>query len=993
MYFIRIFITLFFCLLLVAHTTLAQQYNFRSWTLEQGLPQSQITALQQDHQGYLWVATRGGLSRFDGINFRTYTKQDGLSSHNITKLFHDSQQQLWVGTSDAGLVLYNGSRFKRVGAAQGLQASQINDISEDSLGHLWLATNTGVYYRTGDKLQKYNLLPENAYTTISHAKDGTLWAGSKDSGLYEVQNKKLTHYTSENSKLPGNAITALSIVRNGVMWIGTDKGLAKATNHTLTSPSLPSIVSAAAVTSITHDNQGNLWIGLLRSGLLQYKDNRFIHITRRNGLRTPRITALASDTEGTIWIGTNGYGLQQYKSPWFVHFFDFENMSEPRVTAIARDSSGRMWLGTDEGEMGSMHKLNPAWHSELPWPKGTTIYSIYPKSSKETWVCSSNGVWLIRPDTALHYTTAQGLPSAEVFQGISDTAGNMLFATATGLAHFRNGSFTAIPTPGGTETKANFVFRDSKNRIWAGTQDGIYILKDGKLVSPPELEEAQLTEVGSIVEDRKGNLYFAGFNQGILMLHDKGTKLFTSRDGLPNEAIKSLFIDKKDNLWVATSRDILKMNLKQLRQNGKLTYRSYASQNGFRGLEVCENAMAQSSDGTIWFGTTKGLTQYLPALDHRNTEYPKAMVTDVMLYSKPTDWQALGYSTDSATGLPQDLRLPHTQNYLSFDFHAICLSGPEQVRYKYRLVGFDEQWSPPVDQSFTTYANLSPGTYTFELLARNNDGVWAADPATYTFSIVPPIWRREWFIAVLLLVFAITVLSVVRLRERSLVQMNSLLELRVHHRTRLLERKNREKEMLLQEIHHRVKNNLQIVISMLNLQARHVRDPQAVDVMQAIRSRVRSMSILHERLYQHSDLDRIDLEEYFEEICESLYAAYGVSTKRIPLTIDMPQIKVNIDSAITLGLIVNELVSNTLKYAFPDGRHGWLRIELTKHDEIQYTLTVSDNGQGLPEDFDPLMSPSFGLKLVTSLSRKLDGNIKFKNKNGTQSILYFVLAT
>jgi two-component sensor histidine kinase len=117
-----------------------------------------------------------------------------------------------------------------------------------------------------------------------------------------------------------------------------------------------------------------------------------------------------------------------------------------------------------------------------------------------------------------------------------------------------------------------------------------------------------------------------------------------------------------------------------------------------------------------------------------------------------------------------------------------------------------------------------------------------------------------------------------------------------------------------------------------------------------------------------------------------------VNTRRIALEIDMPQIKVNIDSAITLGLIVNELVSNTLKYAFPDGQCGSLRIELAQHDAVQYTLTVSDNGRGMPENFDPLKSKSFGLKLVTSLSRKLEGNINFENKNGTKSILYFVLA-
>jgi two-component sensor histidine kinase/ligand-binding sensor domain-containing protein len=988
----RIF--LLFCLFLFARTTLAQQYNFRSWTLEQGLPQSQITALLQDHQGFLWIATRGGLSRFDGVNFRTYTKQDGLSSHNITNLFLDRKQQLWIGTADAGLVMFNGARFQSMNKAEGLRANHISDISEDSLGRLWFTSNKGIYYRADDQFQKYKALPESAvYTAIRHTKDGAVWAGTQENGLYRIsRGGQLTHFTSENSQLPGNSITELSIAPKGTIWIGTDKGLARLRRNRLSRADLPGTLSNPTVTSFTYDKQGNLWVGFLRNGLVKFDNRKFTHLTRRNGLRTPRITALSTDSEGNIWIGTNGYGLQQYMSPWFVHFFDFEGMTEPRITAVARDSSGTMWLGTDEGEVASMRSLRTRWRSTLPWPKGTTLYSIYPKSKEETWVCSSRGVWLLKPDTVLHYTTTHGLPSAEVYHCASDMAGTLWFATSAGIAYFQDSTFTSLPYPDSAATKANCLYRDRKNRIWVGTQSGIYIVNGGKLTTPPQLKQANFTEVNSIAEDSEGNLYFAAFNQGILMLHQDSTKLFTAKDGLPTEAIKTLFVDEQDNLWVATSRDVLKLRLPPLRETGQVSYRSYASQNGFRGLEVCENAIAQSQDGTMWFGTTKGLTQYLPNLDRRNSTYPKVMLTDVMLYSKPTKWQDLGYATDSTTGLPVDLRLPHTQNYLSFDFHAICLSGPEQVRYKYRLVGFDEQWSPPVEQSFTTYANLSPGTYTFELLARNNDGIWSAEPASYTFAIVPPIWRREWFIAVLLLVIAGSVLSVVRLRERSLVKMNSLLEMRVHHRTRQLERKNREKEMLLQEIHHRVKNNLQIVISMLNLQARHVQDPQAVDVMQAIRSRVRSMSILHERLYQHADLDRIDLEEYFEEICESLYAAYGVSTRRIALEINMPQIKVNIDSAITLGLIINELVSNTLKYAFPDGQCGLLRIELVQHDAVQYTLTVSDNGRGMPENFDPLKSKSFGLKLVTSLSRKLEGNIKFENLNGTKSILYFVLA-
>ena len=176
---------------------------------------------------------------------------------------------------------------------------------------------------------------------------------------------------------------------------------------------------------------------------------------------------------------------------------------------------------------------------------------------------------------------------------------------------------------------------------------------------------------------------------------------------------------------------------------------------------------------------------------------------------------------------------------------------------------------------------------------------------------------------------------------------------------------------------------------MLNLQARHVQDPEAKDVMQALRSRVRSMSLLHERLYRHDDLEQIDLESYFSEICESLYLAYGISEEKVSLHLNIPPIKVDLDSAITLGLIVNELISNALKYAFPGEATGKLSIELTQQDATHFELIVWDNGIGTPEPGN--QQQSFGLQLVSSLSKKLDGRLDIKNINGTKAILFFVI--
>ncbi|WP_347157165.1 two-component regulator propeller domain-containing protein [Pontibacter chitinilyticus] len=968
----------------------AQQYNFRNWTLEDGLPQSQVNDILQDNQQQLWLATRGGVSRFDGSTFRTFTKQQGLSSNNVSCLLQDSKGRIWAGTSDHGLNLYTNQGFKRYGGSNGLPDTGIHAMAEDKMGRVWVASEQGLYYLVGDRFMQDLSLPAQAYTALLITATNDVWVGSKSDGLYHVGGQP-RHYTVRNSALPGNNITSL-ILHQDIVWVGTTVGLARISDSSLKTYKLPGSVAFANVSSFVEDGYGNLWIGMANSGLLKLQDNSLTHITRANGLRTNHINTLATDVEGNIWIGTDGYGLQQYKSPWFVHYFNFDLLAEPRITALAKDAQERVWFGTDDGYAAFMQGSKPKWLQKPAWPEGTTLYDLWVPGADTTWACTNNGIWLITPKVTKHYTLEDGLPSNTVYQCAADSAGNLWFATANGAVRLSDKTFTTFKAPAVKDPlHINCILRDSKGRMWFGTASGVYRLENGQLQSPQELTSYPMEEVTAIAEDKAGNLYFGAFNYGIVMLTSGEAQLLNEAHGLPNEGVRSLYVDAQDNLWVGTSRSLLKIRLRPLRQSGKLSYRAFTNQDGFRGIEVEYNAITQTADGAMWFGTAKGLTKYIPQLDRRNRVYPQLKLTDILLFLKPPDWEKLGYPPDSVTHLPQNLRLPYSQNHITFDYHGINLSAPSEVKYKYRLAGYEEQWSPATKQSYATYANLDPGSYTFELLAQNNDGYWTPSPLTYAFTIVPPIWRREWFIGVLLLVIAGTILSVVRLREQSLVKMNSLLEMKVQHRTQMLERKNREKETLLQEIHHRVKNNLQIVISMLNLQARHVADPLALDVMRAIRSRVRSMAILHERLYRHDDLGQIDLEDYFKGICESLYASYGVDEQQIVLQMEVPTIKVDIDSAITLGLIVNELVSNTLKYAFPAEQCGLLHICLQCNHNQQYTLTVSDNGKGLPKDFLPTQKQSFGLQLVMALSKKLNGDIHFSNDYGTKSILHFVL--
>lgn len=198
----------------------------------------------------------------------------------------------------------------------------------------------------------------------------------------------------------------------------------------------------------------------------------------------------------------------------------------------------------------------------------------------------------------------------------------------------------------------------------------------------------------------------------------------------------------------------------------------------------------------------------------------------------------------------------------------------------------------------------------------------------------------------------------------------------------------REKEMLLQEIHHRVKNNLQIIVSLLKLQSKYVHDKRDFDVFQKSRARVETMSMIHEKLYKSKDISSIDLGVYAEDLANHLLKAYNVNHEHIELVINSEEINLGIDSAIPCGLIINELMINILKYAFPEKEKGKIEINIKKAGEY-INLIVKDNGIGLPENFDSKNNESLGLQLVHTLIKQLDGTLIISSENGTKFSFVF----
>jgi two-component system, sensor histidine kinase PdtaS len=199
----------------------------------------------------------------------------------------------------------------------------------------------------------------------------------------------------------------------------------------------------------------------------------------------------------------------------------------------------------------------------------------------------------------------------------------------------------------------------------------------------------------------------------------------------------------------------------------------------------------------------------------------------------------------------------------------------------------------------------------------------------------------------------------------------------------------REKEILLKEIHHRVKNNLQIISSLLNLQSAHIRDPRALEVFKEGQGRVRSMALIHEKLYQSDDLARVDFSEYMRNLAAYLFRSYEVHAGAVRLNVEAEDVLLGVDTAIPCGLIINELVSNSLKHAFPGGGGGSINIRLRPAGAERLTLTVADDGVGLPEGFDVRATPSLGLQLVNTLARQLGGDVLVGDCAGAEFSITF----
>ena len=988
--FLKFGFILFF--LFIQAQTFAQQLDLKIYSVSDGLPQSQVHDLVQTRDGYIWMATYGGgLVRFDGQNFVSYTMNDGLRDNSVEQVALDSNDDLWVATSKGGIATFQGDSLVYPIKNDTLNKYAVTGIEALSGGKLWLATyQGGVFIYDGQHLSRLTQkdgLPSNSVWDFLEDDDGSVWMSTQD-GIAVYNGKTFKNYTVKDG-LSGRKVYKIAESSNGDKWIATSNGVSVWDGKHFKKITEINGTSLGSVFDVMKTDDGKMWIGTEVNGVFVFSDGHFKHITTKNGLSSNHIYKFFEDQDNNIWIATDEDGVNLYRKDGFSFYNKNTGLPKEAILSIYQDSGGVLWLGTTEGiesfdgknykdyaqpkkyddqniwnitGLPNGDKLFTTSDQKLLRFDGSSysnfakeynlgnlfVYDLYLDSNNRLWICAEDGLYeiFLKTHKVKKFTTDDGLANNTVYYIYEDEHGTKWIGTLYGLSIFDGEHFKNVRVSDGLgHDEINYITEDHKGDIWLGTGGGVTLYRPAQNGKPSQIHN------------------------------------FDKSNGMMLVNTHFLWFDNDGYLWQGTNGGLQLLDVPSYRKTGKMDVTHYALSNEGIGLEFNYHALLPS-DSSAFMGSMKGLVHVNPARLNRNPTPPPVTITNVTLNSLPLDWHKYRDSLHYHNGifdLPP-VKFPSGKNVYGFTFQGLSFSNPNQVVYRFKLQGFENDWMPVTQNNSATYTNLGPGEYTFVVEAKIGGGTFSKT-TSYSFSVAYPFWRTYWFYAIVALIIAGAFYAFTRIRLNYL-EKNRLKEL-VDEQTKDLKNALEEKEVLVKEIHHRVKNNLAVISGLLELQVDYSGDSFANRILRDSQRRIQSISMIHEKLYQNDRLAEVDFSKYIRELIDVIIYSNRKIDKNIDVRIITGDIKLGINQGIPCGLIINELISNAYEHAFSNQNEGIIWIEFKNSGNSNIQLVVKDNGIGFPTELlDPKAEVnSLGMVLVETLTNQLKGELRIENKN------------
>ncbi len=967
----------------------------RPWQSDEGLPDNNVSGIAQTDDGFLWVGTVGGLVRFDGARFDEFSplNVEGVPSRGIRTLLLDRSGTLWL-SMDRGIVVYaQAASSKALTTQDGLPNAQALVFAEAADGAIWMG------YRSSRQLAFFK---NGRVTTIGEAEgvpsgQGWITADNKRE-IWLAKGGHLSVFRDGKFQpmrdFTQTGYVRITAARSGGVWVGSGTKLWKYKEGGEMEPA-GELPPGSSVSALMEDHTGALWVGTSANGLFR-KDDAGIEKMPSSHLQ---IECLFEGREGNIWVGTYGGGLDRLRPRAVELLGTEEGLPFESIRSVCQDSSGNIWLTTLNGILARSN--GAGWSivsSETNWPGG------YP-------VCvagdASGGVWIGTSDRGLiNYQNGQykswrvrnGL-SAEFIHGLLVTSSGDIWITYFNrLQRLHDGSFENIELPAGTRY-LRALAEDTLGNIWAGTSEGhLFCIRDKTVTDETDSIQGGAASIRCLSTTSDGAVWIGYAGAGLGRYKGGKYARITTEQGLHDNFISQIVADKWDRLWLAGNGGIFQVSMPELSRvaddvmaGRKTRLRSvlYGRAEELHSLQPTYDTIpsaTRSLDGRIWLAMRTGLAVVHTENIRDNPEPPPVLVERVLVDNEPV----AVYDSKSPLRDPDvrkliDLHQPHPElsikaNYrrLEVDFTALSFLAPENVNFRYRLEGFEDEWTDVGTDRKATYNHLSSGNYLFHVIACNNSGIWNEVGAGFNFHVEPFLWQRWWFQLAVLAGFTLCVIAIVRYVSfrRLRTQVRQLEQQTLLHK---------ERARIAKDIHDDLGANLTQITLLSELARQDMTAPEKagghVDKISTTARQV--MKSLDEIVWAVNPRNDTlpHLVDYLGQFALDFLRAPGIRC-RLDLPEHPPELNVPADIRHNLFLAVKEALNNIVKHA---GAHE-VRLGVDVSNG-KLRVAVTDDGHGFERP--PQDAWADGLRNMRQRMAEIGGECSIESHAGTGTTIIF----
>ena len=1037
MHIIKYFMLLAICFF--CHNTFGQQQkNIITTNIinqQNGLASKQVFCGLQASDGFIWLGTANGLQRYDGKTFITFnTTNSNLKSNIIAKIIEDEQQQLWImyGESYYNVIqlkdqvdifdlkkyiikpfvqnTLTNTPFKvnNIGPIFTNEKKELLFLEIAQVGNLRQTLYNAFVYNTTTGFKKLNLkiaLEFSNQTELIFKNKTILSSNNHRLNLFNIDSNAniATPVYANNSKL--NYLYPLGIINNAEVIFSENatspkkniqivaSNLIKNSTTYLPFDNMPNskIIGSDFTTNTTiYDAKtGNSILANLKGDvqLLQGKTSTQILSAANNTYETiGKIYNYFTSTHGSHWLCAQN-GLYQIK----VQQNYFEHLASDNEFK-GQASTNYQNRNIMEDETGNI--VFCSWG-------GVYKYSLNKTSQQHTLI----NTWYLNADRVMFYdnkyywyynNTDRGKELKQVayggkiinafnfdnffWAGLRTKQNNIIVSNNKNIYVKTGNNFKPIVYINGNPLPQNWVqqyYYTANGNLWAASSAGLFAIDSNNRVinhyftkynnAYPNLPALN---IHAMLQTADGNIWLATNGEGLIKWNQKANtiKKYTTSQGLSSNVLNGILQDDKGYLWISSDNGLNRFNTQTE------LFKIYTTQNGLTHNEFNRCAFLKAKNGIMYFGGLNGINAFKPQNFWADT-------LQINIPFKITNFTQFNNNKNELINKTQELlntniiTVTANDKFFTLDFQLLDFNTAYH-NYEYKIVDIDKNWIALKANSLY-FASLPYGTHTLIIKAKNAAGLWNSTQIKITIHVIQPITKKPIFYVLLFFIGLILFIFYFNKRNQNLRKNAKKLEQTIQLRTNELSQSLIQKEVLLKEIHHRVKNNLSVIGSLLALQQNNIADASAKAVLQESQNRIKSIALIHQSFYQHKNLAAIEFKTFTNQLYQLVNSIFKNSQTQVFFNNNVNCLLLDIDTAVPIGLILNELFTNSFKYAFNNVKNGNITINITNPANGTYILNYNDSGNGLPPHINFNTAQTLGLTIIKMLAKQLSGSATY----------------